>query len=449
MRLRFPTIGAALLLLGCACANSGGVATQQTAEPVYSPPSPPLASPSWHFALKAGWDVSQVRANHDSVIVGGRSGVFALDPATGRPRWQRNDGASAIRLDEYAVFYGTRSGAIVSRRVHDGSVRWQRDGVCPAPSHGIASGGADVILGGETDLLVGCSGGRVVRVDRASGRILAMSTDFSVDQIASITSLGSCSYGVEGWSSGATIVQHAEILGCKRLNQILGEQNETPIVGSIGNVAILDDRCCFGRAGVYRPATISRVNLLTGDRSPAVDLAPEPYRYPPGQRPIGQGSIAFLAGNELYLAVDHALYLYGDPRDPRPSAKRVADNFVEPPAVLGNDRLAMRLRGPNATTWDEIARLRDDAFATIFRIREDPTLPYFFLSVAGNPDVLSLARAGGASTFVRADDGSQLTIDGGGQPVAASKELLVLLRSTNVLVGNRYQQYIAGYRWLK
>jgi hypothetical protein len=109
----------------------------------------------------------------------------------------------------------------------------------------------------------------------------------------------------------------------------------------------------------------------------------------------------------------------------------------------------MRLRGPNATTWDEIARLRDDAFATIFRIREDPTLPYFFLSVAGNPDVLSLARAGGASTFVRADDGSQLTIDGGGQPVAASKELLVLLRSTNVLVGNRYQQYIAGYRWLK
>jgi len=132
----------------------------------------------------------------------------------------------------------------------------------------------------RTDLLVGCSGGRVVRVDRASGRILAMSTDFSVDQIASITSLGSCSYAREGFFRARPCGSIRDSR-CKRFKPDFGRAKKRRSSDSIGNVAILDDRCCFGRAGVYRPATISRVNLLTGDRSPAVDLAPEPSDIPP------------------------------------------------------------------------------------------------------------------------------------------------------------------------
>lgn len=48
----------------------------------------------------------------------------------------------------------------------------------------------------------------------------------------------------------------------------------------------------------YRPATIFRANLLAGALSPKVDLTPEPERYPAGQRPIGQDSVAMLQGGD-------------------------------------------------------------------------------------------------------------------------------------------------------
>jgi hypothetical protein len=385
----------------------------------------------------------------DIVIVGGRSSVFALNPGTGVLRWRKDDGASAILIDKASVFYGTRTGAVVLRRLRDGGLRWKRDGVCPVPNDGAPVRGVDVAVRSAADLVVGCNGGGVVQIDAASGRVRARSGDFAVDQISEIAPLGSCAYGVTGWSSGAIIREQAEILSCKRLKTIVPERTDTSILGSIGNVAVLDDTCCYGRPDVYRPATIVLANLATGALSPEVDLTPEPARYPPDQRPVGQGSAAMLEGSELYLAVDHALYEYGNPQSLWAAPKRVADNLVEPPMMLTGRLIMMRTRSANGTTSDNIVRIRKAALETVSTISGSGTRMFGYDSKM-LPDILSVFRSdGGASyrSFVRIDDGRRLRIEGECQPVGSDRAILVMLCATKRIVGNRYLQDVTAYRW--
>jgi hypothetical protein len=421
--------------------------TESAVTPVPTAVVPGTAA-AWRYALPPGWDLLQVRVGDTAVVIGGRSGVRVLDPASGRLRWQRDGGASAIVLGD-TVVYGGATGTVASVALSSGRVLWESRGVCPIPTDGTNGGGVSVIVRNRAEFVVGCSGGRVALLDAASGRIRARSESaFVVEQIADIVPLGSCAYGLSGWTSGATLRQHAIILDCKRLRIIVPEREETVILGSIGNIAVLDDRCCNGRPDVYRPATIVLANLTTGALSPEVDLTPEPNRYPPDHRPIGQGSAALLEGSELYLIVDRSLYSYGDVRAPSALPQRIAADFVDFPTFLLHGLLAVRRRGEGGAITDEIVRIRNGALEPLWSSRESVPVNFSYYADAA-PDVLMIRNTNepGGQTFVRMRDGAQLFVTDPCHMSGGNGDLVLMVCETHTLVGNRYLQYLAAYRW--
>jgi hypothetical protein len=392
--------------------------------------------------------MSQVRIGDTAVVIGGRSDVRVLDSATGRLRWQRDGGASAMVLDDSTVSYGV-TGTIASRALTNGRALWERRTVCPTSTDTTSSGGISLIVRDAGNLIVGCRGGSLVRIAAASGRMLAFSDSaFVAESIAAITQLGACAYGVTGWSSGAALRSHGAIVDCKRLSAIVPEQDELVIVGSIGNIAILDDRRCFGRADVYRPATIVRADLATGVLSPEVDLTPEPDRYPADHRPVGQGSAVLLEGNELYLIVERTLYRYGDPRTLSAAPQRLAADLVDFPTFLRHGLLAVRLRVEGGAIDDEIVRVRKGALEPLWSSRESGPVDFTYDADAA-PGVLTIRNTSGTrgQTFVRIADGAQLFVTDPCQMVGANRNLVLMVCTTETLVGNRYLQYLAAYRW--
>ncbi len=406
------------------------------------------ATAAWRYALPPRWEFSQVRIGDTAVVIGGRSDVRVLDPATGRLLWQRGGGASAIVLSDTAVYYGA-TGTIVARALTSGRALWERRGVCPSTTDSTSAWGVSVIARHADDLVVGCRGGRLTRIAAASGRILARSDSaFLAESIADIVPLGACAYGISGWSSGAALRGHAAIVDCKRLSVIVPEQDEMVIVGAIGNIAVLDERCCFGRADVYRPATIVRANLTTGGLSPEVDLTPEPDRYPADHRPVGQGSAAMLAGNELYLIVERSIYRYGDARSLSAPPQRIAAELADFPVLLRHGLLAVRLRGEGGAVTDQIVRIRNGALEPLWSSRESrPVILGYDADAA--PAVLKIGNTDlpRRQTFVRTYDGTQLFITDPCQLFGANRDVVLTLCTTDTLIGNRYLEYLAAYRW--
>jgi hypothetical protein len=433
----------------CAACAPPQPATSTTGSTVTPVPTAPVrgTTPAWRYQLPPGWGISQVRIGDTAVVIGG-PGVRRLDPASGRLRWQRDGDVSAIVLGDTAVYYGA-TGTVASRALTSGRVLWERRAVCPTATDRTSVGGVSVIVRDADDLVVGCRGGRLVRIAAASGRIWAHSDSaFVAESIADIAPLGACAYGVSGWSSGAALRGHAAIVDCKRLSVIVPEQDEMVIVGSIGNIAILDERCCFGRPDVYRPATIVRANLTTGALSPEVDLTPEPNRYPADHRPIGQGSAALLEGTELYLVVDRSLYRYGDPRALSASPQRIAADLVDFPTFLRHGLLAVRLRVQGGAINDEIVRIRNGALEPLWSSRESGPIDFSYDGGA-SPDVLTIRNTSEprGQTFVRIYDGARLFVTDPCPMVGANRDLVLMLCTTDTLVGNRYLQYLAAYRW--
>jgi len=151
-----------------------------------------------------------------------------------------------------------------------------------------------------------------------------------------------------------------------------------------------------------------------------------------------------MLGSALYLAVDHTLYWYGDARQPWAIPHRLAADLVDAPKVLPGGLIAVVSRDADGTETAEIARLRGDAFEAIWSMpgsRVDPEVA---------PDVVSIPitslRAVGYRLFVRTD-GKQLLIEDPCAMVASDRQILVARCTTGTLVGKRYRQYLAAYRW--
>ncbi len=430
----------------CAACASTQSAISTTESTVTAAPTAPVrgATPAWRYALPPRWDFSQVRIGDTAVVIGGRSDVRVLDPASGRLRWQRDGGASAIVLGDTAV-YGNATGTVASRALSTGRGLWERRAVCPIPTEDTPVGGVSVIVRDADDLIVGCNGGSLVRMAAASGRIRARSgSAFTAERITDIMPLGPCAYGVSGVSTGAAMRHHAAILDCKRLSVIVPEQDEMQILGSIGNTAVLDERCCSGRPDVYRPATIVRANLTTGALSPEVDLTPEPNRYPSDRI----GSAAMLDGSELYLVVDRSLYRYGDPRALSASPQRIAADLADFPIILRHGLLAVRLRVEGGAITDQIVRIRNGALEPLWSSRESGPVIFGYDADAA-PGALTVGNTDlpRSQTFVRTYDGAQLFVTAPCQMVGANPDLVLTVCTTDTLVGNRYVQYVAAYRW--
>jgi hypothetical protein len=97
----------------------------------------------------------------------------------------------------------------------------------------------------------------------------------------------------------------------------------------------------------------------------------------------------------------------------------------------------------------KLVRIRNAGFETVSNISESGASMFGYDSKT-TPDVLNAFRTDGIEryrSFVRIDDGRWLRIQGECRPVGSDREILVMLCATKTLVGNRYLQYIAAYRW--
>jgi hypothetical protein len=381
---------AGALLVVCAAIAGGSTAS--------------AADARWSFALPAATTISVVRIAGDEIVAAGDPNTFVLERSSGRVRWRSADHAAVIASGDGVIFFGTLRGGAGARRASDGALLWHDGAACPKPAYA-RNGQVTALLRAGGDLIVGCSGGRVVRTNARDGRIEAHSDEFLADQVSAIVPLGSCAFGVSGSASGAYLRSESEILGCRRLNQIVPENQDTTILGVVGEVAVLDDWCRMGRAGVYRPATIFHADLRTGEVSRKIDLAPEPARFPAASRPSAS---AGLVGRALYLCVARTMYRYDEAAalSPAAVAHRVAEDVVDPPQCR-------HAAGADPT----------------------PELQRVFTSV------------GPAQTFMRIADGRRIRLDGQCYPLASDRAALIAVCTTSVLAGNRYLQRLTSFRW--
>jgi hypothetical protein len=155
-------------------------------------------------------------------------------------------------------------------------------------------------------------------------------------------------------------------------------------------------------------------------------------------------------GGGLYLAVERALYWYGDPRTLFAMPKRVMDNLIEPPMPLTGGLVAVHMRNADGTIADKIVRLRGAAFDVVWSVPGSESTTFGYDPKAA-PDVLTIGSTDGADSYGRflRTDGMQLLVKDPCQMVGSDRQLLVTLCRTRTLVGNRYLQYLAAYRWPK
>ena len=433
--------GALGFFVGCAAAQPVG-------SPGRAPRSDVVARQAWRHVLPAGFAIGHVRVRGDAVVVGGDSEIRVLDAASGRLRWRRAGAVGGVVVGRDVV-YGSSGGVLISRRLRDGRLNWKRDGACPTSPEWVKDlPSPTIVVRYGADVIAGCWGGEIVRVSADSGSVRARSGDaFVATRADSIQPLGRCALAVAGWTDGAHLVEQSAIIDCKHLRPIVRQGSEVSVLGAVGNTAVLDDLCCNGRPDVYEPATIVLANLTTGEESRPIDLRPEPERYPANQRPIGQGSAVMLDGNELYLAVDRTVYRYGDPRALLTTPQRVADNLADFPVFLQHGLMALRVQVAGGALEDQVVRIRSGAYEPLWRRLETGTAVIGY-DASVTPDVVRFDTINGpnlAQTLVRTTDGAALDVPCA--PAAFGSGVVVSICNTQTLVGNRYLQYLAAYRW--
>jgi hypothetical protein len=210
----------------------------------------------------------------------------------------------------------------------------------------------------------------------------------------------------------------------------------------------MDDMCCMGRSDVYRPATIYRVSLTTHVRTPEVDLTPAPDRYPISTRPLGQGSAAALAGNTLYLFVDHDAYRYGDPRFLAADPQRVLDNLRTAPEAIGDSTALAQIQSDDGTLRYALLHLTSKSITPRWSAPE-PSNDSTTASWSGTfPAAIGYSLPFGRNAYLRLRDLRVLVSpDAACGASHADEQLLIERCTTKQLVGNSFVEYLAAYRW--
>jgi hypothetical protein len=417
------------------CTPPRVTATSAAATPARTPTAAPVMR-AWRYTLPSEGVIASIVAAGDREIVSSGSGIAALDVSSGAVEWRRNEPATVRAASNATFFAATPSGGLEARSTRDGSAIWLKPHVCGMPQ------AAAIVVRNGGDLIAGCARGELVRVDAATGTVLARTLAFELYNVSAIVSLGGCAYGVSGFNEGAVLRFYSGIVGCKALDTILPLQEDASILGAVRGDAVVDDTCCMGRPDVYRPATIYTVSLTTGVRSPQVDLTPEPNRYPSSARPIGQGSMAMLAENTLYLFVDHAGYRYGDPQFIEPPL-RVIDDLRAPPVSIDASTLLAETQSGDGTLGYALLRLHSGNVERLWSAPEStgeypPTNIDSFAVAYGAPD---------RSAYLRIRDRREL-VPSEQCPLAHADDRLVILRCpTKQLTKNGYVEYLSAYRW--
>ena len=314
-----------------------------------------------------------MKAAGDLVVATEADAVSGLDINTGVTRWRGGITAPNTVVTHDRVYAAGPHFVIAGVSLNHGLALWESQPVCSGP---VSDRGptARTLLALGNDLYVGCpKAQRLVRIDARTGKVLAARNVLPVYQFFGGMDLGHGVIAVAGASAGAVLQVHVVLVHRDDLRPLIDERTDTTVLGAVGDTAILDDWCCFGRMTVPAPATILRVDLRTGRMATPIDLQPDPKRFGPDQRPLGVGANAALVGSHLYFAIPPMLYDYGDALNPVAKPRAVFDSLVEPPVFLVNGRAFVRLRADGVIT-DEVVDLRSNPVREVWSRRS--TSPY-------------------------------------------------------------------------
>jgi hypothetical protein len=160
----------------------------------------------------------------------------------------------------------------------------------------------------HSSIYVGCSDGKVVRLNQRMERIRARRFGLS---FVNVRGVGKDVLAVSWVEDGASLVNRLLLVNAATLRPIIDQpMSDSTLLGVIGDRAYIDDWCCNGRADVYEPATIYSISLKDGTSSERIDLAPDPQTHPGSAQPLGQGEWNYLIGTHLYVVVQDTTYRY-------------------------------------------------------------------------------------------------------------------------------------------
>jgi hypothetical protein len=326
-----------LALTPFAACTSSSKAREASPPPINAATAQP---PVWRvpYSPKGGDVITQLQIVGNTVLATARAHVLEFDASSGAPRWQVSLRPDSALASQTSVFVGTQQNTVVALALGTGNVSWRTSNVCPASSTD-PTPIPRLLFANGTSVLAGCAGGRLVRLDGASGRIAVARDAFSVDQYTGGAALGPDAVVVEGYSSGATTRGRVAVVRAANLKPIVVKTDAT-VLGLVGNTAIINDFCCNGRGQGTAPATLLRFDLATGRSAPPIDLQPEPGRL----QNLGAGAYAAMVDGHLYFAFTPSLYDYGDVMQPLARPTQVADGLIAPPAFMTHGRALVQLR---------------------------------------------------------------------------------------------------------
>ncbi|HEY9179881.1 MAG TPA: hypothetical protein VIO32_04125 [Candidatus Baltobacteraceae bacterium] len=179
--------------------------------------------------------------------------------------------------------------------------RAKRSGLC----------GSDFVTAADRvgdKMIVACGEGKLFVLDRAFNELRSTMLRMRVN---SVMPAGTRDIAVFGTTDGAVLQAQLALLDAATLRPIVQhDMTDSTFLGVYRGRAYIDDWCCFGRADVYRPATIYSVSLKDGSESPHVDLTPDPQAHPGESQPLGQGESNYRIGNYFYVHVQDVTYRY-------------------------------------------------------------------------------------------------------------------------------------------
>lgn len=303
----------------------------------------------------------------------------------------------------------------------------------PRPGNPDPSGGIDILASNAQSVIVGCVDGSLVRLERKSGAVLARSNALRDAFVYAIQPVGTCAYAVTAIPHQTAASSLVEILGCKRLNVIMQQRADTMVLGAIGETAVLD-HCCFRARKIFRPETISTVDLTNGAQSAGINVLPARKRY--------QSAWAILHHQQLYVSADSALYYYGDPRDLPTAASRVDVGGMP----IGDGRYAEQTSNLAGARTTSVVQLDGPSVKTIWTVPSEGIRDPSY-DIATGSLVYQFGHAwSGAHDYVRLSDRKRVTLRPGCWPMASDETELVALCPAPVS-GNTGAQNFSAYRW--
>jgi outer membrane protein assembly factor BamB len=444
--MRRLIVAALLVSVGfTACAK--GSPTEASAA---STASPSVAQkPLWKTSLGARGFVAQLDTGGDTIVATGGDNVQALEARTGARRWRYAAAEPKSLAADGTVFVATPLD-LAALALRDGSVRWKIGSPCPAtPATGKLA--ALPLLVAGNDLYLGCpDGGRLARVDVRNGSVRAKANGLPLFQYVGATDLGNGVFAATGYSAGAAIMGHTGLFARDDLRPIAPAWTDATVLGAIDGMAMVDDWCCFGRPQDKAPATLLRVDLRTGVTREAIDLQPDPTRFGPDRRGLGDGANALLVGSSLYLTLLPELFDYGDVRNPASSPLSVAGALLSNPIAMTNGRVVVR-RKVTPDVVDEVLDLTAHPARVVWQRRA--TSPYEQVNCSETvcsanvpADLVLIAGRPEEPALILRWDGATATVPASCRAFVANGENVVAACAEPKLdEGNTFDRYVGAF----